>query len=294
MKVRISLVVVLTTLVAATWAWGDGFNDVSWPLIVPDTHPQAVFADSMGEGCQLAGAKRLTGSDYVTNWDGSNWVTCWYKSTDVPPVWKFEGVYQMGIEPDKMYRIVIRTAHDPVTLTMTGAVSDTNRIIPILPGPSQNWVGTCFAVPCSISGLSGDDADLLASGFTGAKRLTGSDNMNYFDGLSYFTAWYQSTATPPVWKFEGDLSKASILLPGRGYILAVRSGHAFINNRWVYGVPPDYSKASKAVLSSKTRVAPAQKAISKVSKRLRSTTRSPSTIKRLAPPEKAVESRRKR
>jgi len=270
----------------------DGFNYVSWPFIVSDTHPQAVFADSMGQGCQLTGGKRLSKSDYITYWDGNEFLTAWYELTATPPIWRFEGSYELRVEPDKGYKIVIRQDHPAVTLTMTGVLSDTNRIIPISPSPSLNWVGSCFAVPCSISGPSGDDAGLLTSNFTGAKRLIDSDNLDYFDDPTFYTAWYKDYQTTQEWKFEGDLSKSSVLMPGRGYILTVKEGHAFTNDQWIYEPPPDYSKGGKAMFSSKPRGVPVKKAVSKASKRARRVTHASTTESLSA--DKTVKARRTR
>ena len=92
MKVKISLVIVFATLVAATWAFGDGFNLVSFPLVPHDNTAQAVFADSMGTGNQVVGGYPAVNSDQVKYFQASNstWYTAWYKVGGAGPsnVWR--------------------------------------------------------------------------------------------------------------------------------------------------------------------------------------------------------------
>jgi hypothetical protein len=290
MKVRICLAVVLATLVAATWAWGDGFNLTSWPLIVHSTAIQDVFADSMTTGCQLTGGYPSAVSDEVSYYDaftGGSFIA-WYKVGGPGPQNVWQGNLTT-IEPDKSYWITIRGAHAAVTLTMTGAVSDTNRIIPIAPGDhlgagtsSFNYVGSCFAVPCSLK-----NAGLVASGFTGGYPSGVSDYVQYIDQAgNSFLAWYKVGGPGPQNVWQGNFST---LEPGQGYWIEVRTAHAFASNQWIYPVP---AKGAKAVLSKEIRVSTESAAKGESFNRLHRSL-SPSVNKSLAP-EKTVEGKRTR
>jgi hypothetical protein len=227
-----------------------GHNLVSWPLLPHDTAIQAVMADSLGQGCQLTGDAVPIGSGRGGYWDASNgtWFTAWYQ-TSAPNTWK--GTLT-DIEADKSYWILIRDDHPDLILTMTGEVSDTNRIIPIQPGPSTNYVGHAYAVICSLGGPSEDDAELLANGFTGGFPPPNSDQVRYFDGSLWYVAWYKTSGPGPDLIWYGSLSSAQTnghpyFEPGHGYIIHVPEGHAFTDDQWVYPVPPDYSKSADSL-----------------------------------------------
>ena len=241
MKVKISLVVVFATLVAATWAFGDGFNMVSWPLLPHNTSIQAAMADSMGTGCQLTGSFMSFYADLVRYYDASTstWYTGWYSTT--LSAWQGD---LTTIEPDKGYWIQIRGGNPAVTLTMTGGVCDTNRIVPVYDSATLttfNLVGTAFAVPCSLK-----DCGMVASGFTGSFMSFYSDKVRHWDGATWFTAWYSTTLSA----WQGDLYT---LDPGNGYWLEILAGNGFTNDEWVYPVPPSYAKGAKTVASRQTR-----------------------------------------
>jgi hypothetical protein len=290
MKVKISLVVVLATLIGATWAFGDGFNMVSWPLIPHDTLIQPVFADSMGTGCQLTGSFMSYYSDLVRYYDASTsaWSTGWYNTTT-----GWQGDLTV-IEADKGYWIQIRGAHPAVTLTMTGAVSSTQRVIPVYDDPTlttYNLVGTAYAVPCSLQGISGDDAGLIASGFTGSFMAYYSDKLRHFDGTLWYTAWYSTSLSH--WQLQlcgSDPVNHPSLVPGSGYYLEILGGHSFTNDEWIYPIPPSYSKGGKTVLRRETRV-PEKREDSVQVRRLRN--RGISTNASLAP-EKVIKAKKTR
>ncbi len=267
MKVKISLVVVLATLIGAATAFGAGFNLVGWPLLPHDTSIQAVFADSMGTGCQLTGAMGAAGSDKVNySPDGASWLTAWYRT-----VGGWQGTLTT-IEADRSYWIEIATGHSAVTLTMTGSVCGVTRYIPILPGASINYVSSAFPYNVDL-----DDAGLLASGFTGAMGAAGSDKINKWDGSNWTTAWYRNV---------GGWQVFTILEPGQGYILEVMAGHSFTDDQWVYPVPPP--SGSKAGLSRESKSRASQQVPGRMKRFLGS-----STNKSLAP-EKTVENKRTR
>jgi hypothetical protein len=292
MKVKISLVVVLATLVATSCVFADGYNMVSWPLIPADTAIQPVMADSMGNGLQLSGGNTALTSDQIKYFDGvATWYTAWYKDSTPPPGplgWKGD---LTTIDPDKAYWIIIRTAHPAVTLTMTGGVNTATRVITIQPGLSFNFVGSAWAVPRAIKG-AGDDCNLLGSGFTGGNTSLTSDQIKYFDGANWYTAWYKSSTPPPGplgWK--GELSSTQTagdpyFEPGNGYILIVRAGHAFVGNTWTYPPPPP-AKGVKTDLSSTTR-APVKRQLGQKRR-----VGSPTTTQSLSP-EKETEVKRTR
>jgi len=224
-----------------------GYNHISWPLLPHDTAIQAVLADSLEQGCQLTGDAVPIGSDLVVTYDASTalWSTAWYQNSG-PNAWK--GTLT-EIEADKSYWILIRDDHPDLILTMTGAVSDTHRIIPLQPGPSSNYVGHTYAVICSLGGPSGDDAELLGNGFTGAISPIISDQIQHFDGSNWYTAWYKTSGPGPSLIWKGWLSSSQTMdypyfEPGNGYIIQVSEGHAFTDDQWVYPVPPDYSKSA--------------------------------------------------
>jgi hypothetical protein len=293
MKVKISLVVVLATLVATSCVFADGYNMVSWPLIPADTAIQPVMADSMGNGVQLTGGNTSLTSDQIKYFDGiSIWYTAWYKSSTPPPGalgWKGD---LTTIDPDRGYWIIIRTANPAVTLTMTGGVNTTGRTITVQPGLSFNFVGSAWAVARAIKG-AGDDCGLLASGFTGGNTSLTSDQIKYFDGAAWYTAWYKTTTPPPgALGWKGQLSSTQVagdpyLEPGNGYILIVQAGHAFVGNTWTYPPPPP-AKGVKADLSSKTR-APVKIKLDQSKRQLHG----PTTSQRLVP-EKEAEAKRTR
>ncbi len=291
MKVKISLAVVFATLMAATWAFGDGFNLVSTPLIPHDSGMQAFFADSMGTGCQLTGGYPAASSDQVKWFDAATsiWHTGWYKVGGPGPQNVWQGTLT-SFEPDRGHWIIIKGTHPAVTLTMTGDVNTSTRTIPVQPGLSFNFVGTAWAIDRPLSGGTGDDCNLLGSGFTGGYPAAASDNLRYFDGAVWYTAWYKVGGPGPQNVWQGKLAGPQVLNtpvmePGNGYILQVQAGRAFTGNQWLYTAAP--AKGAAATLSSKTRTV-AKRDLYKTHRAL-----SPSTNKRLAP-EKAVEIERTR
>jgi len=293
MKVKISLVVVMVSLVAAACAFADGYNLVAWPLIVADNSAQAVFADSMGNGCQITGGYPAGVSDQIKFWDGTAWYTAWYKVGGPGGSYVWKGTLHAGevagdpqVLADDGYWIIIRSTHPAVTLTMTGSVNTVNRIITINPGLSYNFVGSAWATPRALSGSSGDDCNLIGSGFTGGYPAGASDQFKFFDGTSWYTAWYKvgGPGASNIWK--GKLSATQTLDdpyldPGNGYILIVQAGHAFIANTWTFPPPPP-AKAAGTELSTKTRAMQKRE----VSKNLRRA-RGPSTNQRLVPEKEA-------
>ena len=256
MKVKISVVVLFATLFAASLALGDGYNLVSWPLEVSDTAIQAVFADSMGTGCQLAGGYPATASDQVKYYDASTstWYTGWYKIGGPGGSYVWKGTL-LTIEPDVGYWIIIKGTHPAVTLTMTGSVNTAARSIPVVAGPSNNYVGTLFAVSrplCSAVPVAGEDfCNLVGSGFTGGYPATGSDKVRYFDGTSWYTAWWKvgGPGASNIWK--GSAGPTGLVLePGNGYILDLLTGHSFTGDTWDYIAP---AKGAKVDLGKETR-----------------------------------------
>jgi hypothetical protein len=251
MKVKISVVVLFATLLAASLAFGDGFNLVSWPLDVADTAIQPVMADSMGSGVQITGGNVASLSDLVRYYDAatSTWYQAWYRTLGAG---NWTGTLTT-IEPDKGYFIQIRGTHPAVTLTMTGSVNTGSRTIPIQPGPSENYVGSLFAVDRPLKGTTGDDCGLLASGFTGGNVGSLSDKVRGFDGTTWYTAWYR-TLGGGAWKGTlgpGQTIDDPVINPGNGYVIQVLAGHSFTGNQWIYIADP--SKGAKTDLSSKTR-----------------------------------------
>jgi hypothetical protein len=262
MKVKISLVVVLATLIGATMTFGAGFNLVGWPLLPHDNSIQAVFADSMGSGCQLTGAMVPTLSDKVNySPDGTSWLTAWYRT-----VGGWQGTLTT-IDADRSYWIEIATGNPAVTLTMTGSVCGETRYIPILPGLSFNYVSSAFPYIVDL-----DDSGLIASGFTGAMVPTLSDKINKWDGSTWTTAWYRTV---------GGWQGYTTLEPGQGYILEVATGNSFTDDQWVYPVPPP--SGSKAGLSKESKSRASQQVPGRIQRALSS-----STNKSLVP-ERAVE-----
>lgn len=300
MKVKISLVVVFATLVAVTCAFADGFNLVSWPLVVANDTIQAVMADSMGTGLQLTGGAGQDSSDLVKWFDASTstWYTAYYNTTGGPPPTHNKWLGSLHyIQPDKGYWVVVRTFHPAVTLTMTGSVNTSVRNIPIEPGPSYNFVGSCFATSRALSGASGDDCGLLASGMKGC--VSGDPNYDYvkwFDGSTniWYSANYNTSCGPPpthnLW--QGRLSGTQTagnpyFEPGNGYIIVVSTGNEWDliqDDTWVYSAP---SKGAKVEMGRKTRSV--RREVSQQAYR----DRSPSTNKSLDP-NKAAEVKRTR
>jgi hypothetical protein len=259
MKVKISVVVLFATLLAASLAFGDGYNLVSWPLIPFDTGIQAVMADSMGQGVQITGGNNPTQSDGIKWFDPNtaSYLTAWYKTGGPGPDFLWKGTLTT-IEADKGYFITIRGTHPAVTLTMTGSVNTATRNIPIEPAPTSptfNYVGYAFATPCSVSGLSGDDADLLASGYTGGNNPVQSDGIKWFDGSAYHSAWYKTGGPGPDSLWKGDMTT---LDPGNGFIVTVKAGHAFTGDTWVLDAPPSYSKGAMVMRGGRSRVSERQ------------------------------------
>jgi hypothetical protein len=230
----------------------DGFNLVSWPLIPFDTDIQAIFADSLGTGCQLTGGNLAVNSDKVRYKDTSNtWYMAWYKVSGSGSSWQGS---LAEVEGDKGYWVIIRTGHPGVTLTMPGRVNTDTCFIPIAPGPGETHVGNSWLLSRPLSGSTGDDCGLLASGFTGGVVGVLSDKVRHFDGVAWCTAWYQTAGTP-TWR--GELSSGQgtgdpELEPGNGYVIQVLDGHAFDDNQWVYP-PPVSSKGAVGAVSRPKR-----------------------------------------
>jgi hypothetical protein len=91
---------------------------------------------------------------------------------------------------------------------------------------------------------------LLASGFTGGTMPVYSDKVRYFDGFSWYMAWYRTGGTPS-WKGKlgsGQSADEPELEPGSGYVIQLLDGHAFEDDQWVYP-PPASSKGAAAVVS---------------------------------------------
>jgi hypothetical protein len=276
MKVKISLVVLIATLFAAPLAFGQGFNLVGWPLEVADTAIQPVMADSMGTGCQLTGGYPAPSSDQVKYYDPATttWYTAWYKQGGPGGSYLWTGTVTT-IEPDKGYWIIIQTAHPAVTLTMTGSVNTAARSIYIHPGPSNNYVASLFAVSRPLGTAQYEDfCNLVGSGFTGGFPATASDKVRYFDGASWYAAWYKVGGPGPQNVFLGSTGPTGLYLePGNGYIIDVLAGNAFTANTWSY-IPP--AKGAKTDLSKETRTYK-REVSSKVARAL-----APSTNKSLA------------
>jgi hypothetical protein len=276
MKVKISLVVLIATLFAAPLAYGQGFNLVGWPLLVADTAIQAVMADSMGTGCQLTGGYPATSSDQVKYFDAATatWYTGWYKVGGPGGSYLWKGTVTT-IEPDKGYWIIIQTAHPAVTLTMTGSVNTAARSIPIQPGPSNNYVSSLFAVSRPLGTAQYEDfCNLVGSGFTGGFPATASDKVRYFDGASWYAAWWKvgGLGLSQIWK--GTAGPTGLNLePGNGYIIDVLAGHSFTADTWDFVAP---AKGAKTDLSKETRTYK-REVSSKVARAL-----APSTNKSLA------------
>jgi len=217
------------------------YNLVSWPFVLPpDISTQSVFADSTGTGCQLTGGYPAGASDQVKFFDCSDdsWYTAWYKvgGPGESDVWKGD---LTTIESDKSYWIIIQYDHPEVTLTMSGTVSDTNRIVPVCAGSTCNFVGSCFPVPRHL-----EDANLLSSGFTGGYPAGRSDMMRYYDASNHtwYTAWYKvgGPGENNIWRGRLSASQTDgqpYLEPGNGYRLEARG--AFIDDQWVYPPPAE-------------------------------------------------------
>jgi hypothetical protein len=287
MKVKISVVVLFVTLFAASLAFGDGFNLVGWPLEVSDTSVQAVMADSMGTGSQLTGGYPATSSDQVKYYDAATttWYTAWYKQGGPGPQNQWKGDL-LTIEPDKGYWIIIKGTHPAVTLTMTGSVNSAARSIPITAGPSNNYVASLFAVSRPMGTAAGEDfCNLVGSGFTGGYPATSSDKVRYFDGSSWYAAWWKVGGPGPQNIWKGSTGTAGLTLePGNGYIIDVLAGNSFTADTWDYIAP---AKGAKTNLSNQSRTF-TREVSSKVARAL-----GPSTNKSLAR-EQRVEEKKSR
>jgi len=253
MKVKISVVVLFATLFAASLAFGDGYNLVSWPLIVDDTAIQPVFADSMGTGCQITGGFPPNASDQVKYYDAftTTWYTAWYKVGGPGPGNLWAGNLTT-IEPDKGYWILIRGTHPAVTLTMTGAVNTAARSVPVAPGPAQTYVGMAFAVTRPLGTAAGEDfCNLVGSGFTGGFPPNASDKVRYFDGTSWYAAWYKVGGPGPGNLWAGSAGPTGLNLePGNGYVIDVLAGHSFTGDTWDFIAP---AKGAKTGLGKEIR-----------------------------------------
>jgi len=252
MKVKISVMVLLVTLFAASLAFGDGYNLVGWPLEVDDTAIQAVMADSMGTGCQLTGGFPAANSDQVKYYDGlGTWYTSWYKVGGPGPQNTWIGNLTT-IEPDKGYWIIIKGVHPAVTLTMTGSVNTGARSIPIQPGPSNNYVSPLFAVSRPLGSVTGEDfCNLVGSGLDGGFPATLSDKVRYFDGSSWYAAWFKVGGPGPQNLFVGSAGPTGLNLePGNGYVVDILAGHSFNADTWDFVAP---AKGAKVDLGKETR-----------------------------------------
>ena len=223
-----------------------GYNLVSWPVEVHSDDIQAVFADSGGGGCQLTGGFPAVNSDQVKYYDAATglWHTAWYKVGGPGPGNLWTGDLA-AVEVDQSYWIVIPIIHTPVTLTMTGEANPGARTIPVQPGLSHNYVGTCWTVDRPLDGTTGDDCHLLGSGLMGGYPATSSDKIRYYDGVTWYLAWYK-VGGPGDDGWQGDMSS---LEPGNGYILEVLAGNAFTGDQWNYIDPP--AKGSKSITSDR-------------------------------------------
>ena len=212
-----------------------GYNLVSWPVEVFSSEMQVVFADSGGTGCQLTGGYPAANSDQVKYYDAATeiWQTAWYKvgGPGGSHLWKGD---LATVEADKGYWIIIPDAHVPVTLTMTGAANTGTRIIPVQPGPSYNYVGTCWTIDRPLSGTTGDDCNLVGSGFSGGYPAANSDKIRYYDGVVWYAAWYKIGGPGD----DGWQGLPGSLEPGKGYIVEVGAGNAFVDDQWIYPEPP--------------------------------------------------------
>ena len=263
----------------------DGFNLVSWPLIPFDSDIQAIFADSLGSGCQLTGDYPAANADKVRYKDTTDsWYMAWYKVGGPGPSYVWIGDLA-AVEENKGYWVIIRGDHPAVTLTMTGRVNVDTVYVPIAPG-GDTYVGSCWPVSRPIGGVSGDDCGLLASGFTGGFPSTYSDKVRHFDGFSWYAAWYKVGGPGPSDVWAGSAGPTGLNLePGNGYVIDVVEGHAFSDNQWVY--PPPSAKGRVAV-STQPRVQGRRESSGKVPWAL-----SPSTNQSLNPKRK-VEVKRTR
>jgi|GEM_PF-546975 len=212
-----------------------GYNLVSWPVVIHSDVVQTVFADSGGTGCQLTGGYPATNADQVKYYDAStgSWSTAWYKVGGPGGSYLWKGDLA-AVEVDKGYWIVIPDGHSAVTLTLTGTANPGTRTVPVQPGLSHNYVGTCWTMERPLNGTTGDDCGLLASNLTGGYPATASDKIRYYDGASWYLAWYK-IGGPGSDGWQGDMSS---LEPGNGYILEVLTGNAFTDDQWIYPEPP--------------------------------------------------------
>jgi hypothetical protein len=301
MKVKISLVVVMAILVAASGAFATGYNLISQPLVPSSDTISCVMGDSICTGSQVTGGNNQAASDEVKYFDAntSTFYTGWWKTGGAGPDFLWRGDLT-NMPADRAYWVFIKTGHPAVVLTMTGAVSTTARNIPIAQptkGETFNFVGTTFPIPAALggSGSAGDCAGLLASGFTGGNNLASSDALRHYDGTSWYAAYYKTGGPGADFLWKGTLSATQVvdnpcLVPGDGYILQLRSGSA-MGPVWTYPVPQDTCICStpkgRVVDSGKARTS-----VKRVSSKVRRGPSMPATGKSLAAPDKAVEERK--
>lgn len=302
MKVKISLVVVMAILVAASGAFATGYNMISSPLVPSNDTISCVMGDSICTGSQITGGNNQAASDEVKYYDASTgtFYTGWWKTGGPGPDFLWQGNLT-NMPADLAYWVFIKTGHPAVVLTMTGAVSTTARVIPITPGTGAidafNFVGTTFPVPCALGGAgsAGDCAGLLASGFVGGNNLAGSDALRHYDGSNWYAAYYKTGGPGPDFLWRGTLSATQAadnpcLVPGDGYILQVRASNTTFTT-WTYPVPQDTCICStpkgRVVDSSKARTS-----VKRASSKVRRGPSTPATGQSLAAPDKAVEERK--
>jgi hypothetical protein len=254
-----------------------GYNLVSWPVEIYDASVQLVFADSGGAGCQLTGGYPANYSDQVKYYDAATttWSVAWYKVGGPGGSFLWKGDLAT-VGADKGYWIIIPDGHSPVTLTMTGAANPETRTIPIQPGPSYNYVGTCWTIDRPVEGTTGDDCNLLGSGLTGSYPAAASDKIRYYESGTWYLAWYK-VGGPGDDGWQGDIVS---LEPGNGYILEVLAGNAFTDDQWVYpGVCPELlAKGPKSIVTHPNSPALIRERSPHVPRAL-----SPSTDRRLDP-----------
>jgi hypothetical protein len=307
MKVKISLVVLLTTLVAASGAFATGFNLISQPLVPSNDTVSCVMGDSICTGSQITGGNNSAAADEVKYFDAATetFTNAWYKTGGPGPDFLWRGTLT-NMPPDRAYWVFIKTGNPAVVLTMTGAVSTTARVIPITPGDNVsdkfNYVGTTFPIPAYLGGYdtgtgsAGDCAGLLASGFVGGNNLAASDALRHYDGTTWYAAFYKTGGPGPDFEWRGTLSGTQAanqpcLVPGDGYLLQVKKTNTTFTS-WTYPVPQDTCICS----TPKGRFVDSGKAKTSVKRAttMKHRALAPSTNTSLAAPDKAVEERKTR